>query len=134
MGKRTLYRRYAPSGKGVRRHRGAFQFSSYHEPLEAWGMSRLFDGRPSANVRSAHNKIAMGDYGMYGDRPLRDDRTRWHQSDYVETLPPAQQMRRINILFADGHAEFFAFDNAEMDQEVDGNNVFRTANPSASYW
>jgi len=44
-------------------------------------------------------KIILGDWSWHGNRPMSNPDTRWHD----------QKNRRFNMLFADGHVEFFTF-------------------------
>ena len=108
--------------------------NSYHEPYNAWAMGAVFNGQPSAAISPAHSKIILGDYGLYGDRPIRDQRTRWHQFEWHVNATAAEQVRQLNVLFADGRAEWYTFDNALVDDEADGNNRYRPINNSGPYW
>ena len=109
--------------------------NSYHEPLtNAYGMGTLFNGQPAVNVSPTHNKIVFGDYGLYGDRLIRNERTRWHQLEYRPGAEPAEQVRQLNVLFADGRAEFLTFDNALLDDQADPNNRTRPVNRNSAWW
>ena len=44
-------------------------------------------------------KIVIGDWVWHGNRPLSNTSTRWHD----------QKKRKFNMLFADGHVEYFTF-------------------------
>ena len=44
-------------------------------------------------------KIILGDWSWHGNRPLTNPDTRWHDD----------KKRRFNMLFSDGHVEFFTF-------------------------
>jgi len=79
------------------------------------GPARRADtNRPSARVGEAivfrgvayagtwSNKIVHGDFNWHGNRPIDDPRVLWH--------PTTQKgVRKQNMLFGDGHAEFFDF-------------------------
>ncbi len=56
-------------------------------------------------VVKATNKILQGDWPWHGNRPLYDSRTQWHRGG----------KRSYNMLFADGHAEFFTFPDQVKD-------------------
>lgn len=47
-------------------------------------------------------KIILGDFNWHGNRPITDQRVLWHQ-------PIKANVRQQNMLFGDGHAEFFTF-------------------------
>ena len=47
-------------------------------------------------------KIILGDFNWHGNRPITDARVLWHR-------PSSPNVRQQNMLFADGHAEFFTF-------------------------
>ncbi len=47
-------------------------------------------------------KIIMGDFNWQGNRPITDPRVLWHK-------PNNRNTRQQNMLFGDGHAEFFTF-------------------------
>ena len=44
-------------------------------------------------------KIVLGDWTWHGNRPMSAPTTRWHD----------QKSRRFNMLFSDGHVEYFTF-------------------------
>jgi prepilin-type N-terminal cleavage/methylation domain-containing protein/prepilin-type processing-associated H-X9-DG protein len=56
--------------------------------------------RGSAVGRSPANKIVQGDWNWYGNRDLNDSRAWWHNY---------QGQRRFNMLFGDGHLQFYRF-------------------------
>lgn len=47
-------------------------------------------------------KIILGDFNWHGNRPITDKRVLWHRASNPN-------VRQQNMLFADGHAEFFTF-------------------------
>jgi prepilin-type N-terminal cleavage/methylation domain-containing protein len=76
---------------------------------------RIFDlSRPAARFGSGirfngqvykgswTTKILLGDFNWHGNRPITDARVLWHR-------PAKRNQRQQNMLFADGHAEFFTF-------------------------
>jgi prepilin-type N-terminal cleavage/methylation domain-containing protein/prepilin-type processing-associated H-X9-DG protein len=71
-------------------------------------------------------KIVMGDWNWHANRPITNKPTLWHGKLQHDT------QRRMNMLFADGHAEFFAFplsyDNPAPQTQLLG------FDPSGSYW
>jgi prepilin-type N-terminal cleavage/methylation domain-containing protein len=48
-------------------------------------------------------KIIQGDFNWHGNRPITDERVLWHQPI------AAKGIRQQNMLFGDGHGEFFRF-------------------------
>ena len=52
-----------------------------------------------SSFSAADKKIIAGDAIFYGNRKLSDARTKWHSNN----------KRQMNILFLDGHVEFFNF-------------------------
>jgi len=56
--------------------------------------------RGSAVGRSPSNKIVQGDWNWYGNRDLNDPRAWWHNY---------QGQPRFNMIFADGHLQFYRF-------------------------
>lgn len=51
-------------------------------------------------TRSPVNKFIVSDWPLHANRPLNDPRTQWHNN---------ASKRAYNIVFADGHAEYFRF-------------------------
>ena len=78
-------------------------------------------------------KIVLGDWNWHANRPITDPRTNWH------TFKGAQ--RRLNMLFADGHAEFFGFpaiyEQAPINTSLDWNpttNAGVAPDQSRGFW
>lgn len=55
--------------------------------------------KPSAITRT-DNKIIAGEWPLHPNRPLNDKRTQWHNHG---------EKRAFNVVFADGHAEYYIF-------------------------
>ncbi|MEM7680485.1 MAG: DUF1559 domain-containing protein [Planctomycetota bacterium] len=73
--------------------------------------------------RNVTTKIVMGDWTWFPDRPWDDPKTPWHNASE----------RSFNLLFADGHAEFFNFGQAQEDLAALGQ--FAPADPDLNgYW
>jgi len=69
-------------------------------PAAKFGCAILFNG---VNYRGDWSKkIIMGDFNWQSNRPLTGARVLWHK-------PNKRNVRQQNMLFADGHAEFFTF-------------------------
>lgn len=84
---------------------------------------------------SPANKIIQGDSPWHSNRDVNNEKTAWHN---------VRGERRNNILFGDGHVEFFRFP-AEFEPRIspgidwppvpDGNTTHRYApNPAYVYW
>lgn len=91
--------------------------------------------RGSEVVVSPANKIIQGDSSWHSNRDVNNKKTAWHNM---------KGQRRNNILFGDGHCEFFKFP-AEFEPRVspgidwppvpDGNTTHKYApNPAYVYW
>jgi type II secretory pathway pseudopilin PulG len=106
--------------------------SSYQEAFKTsrWKVKAVFGqigetASPSITrfqISRTDNKILLGDWPYFGDRRLGSDRTRWHT---------AKEERRLNILFADMHSEFFLFPHGEMENPW---NADQSPNPSFYWW
>ncbi len=78
-------------------------------------------------------KIILGDWNWHANRPISDSRTLWHANG---------NQRRVNMLFADGHAEFLLFlavyDQAPMTSSWDWDPNFPgvgvAPDPARGYW
>lgn len=90
-------------------------------PVTGWSELRL-DGLKNFNVKTLpaakhgasirlgnrvfkgpwSQKIILGDFNWHGNRPISDKRVLWHP-------PSKQNTRQQNMLFGDGHVEFFMF-------------------------
>lgn len=56
-------------------------------------------------------KIIMGDLNWHPNRPITDGRVLWHR-------PQRRNVRQQNMLFGDGHAEFFVFPPTYGDSNI----------------
>lgn len=101
-------------------HKTIFQIngSSYREMWggHAWRIQRTTGLRRNVNnpglvpgaepiksseiARSSSNKVISGDHNWHGNRPADDPRNMWHNY---------KGQRRNNVLFGDGHVQFFRF-------------------------
>lgn len=79
----------------------------------------------SSQITRTDNKIILGDWVLYGNRPLGDPRTQRHSGP---------DERRVPILFANFSAEWFYFDNDLIDDAVNPSNKDRIPNPSFYWW
>ena len=79
-------------------------------------------------AKPASSKILVGDGPMYGDRAYSNRMHRWHEADKTK--------RTYNLVFADGHVEFFLFkyDTAAGKAEIETFDANTQANPSRGYW
>jgi prepilin-type processing-associated H-X9-DG protein len=78
-------------------------------------------------------KIVLGDWNWHANRPITDARTNWHSFKGSQ--------RRLNMLFADGHAEFFSFPSTYEQPPLNGsgdwNPVTNTGvapDPMRGFW
>lgn len=84
-------------------------FASYAvQPVTGWSSTKATpeEARPlkgSEVARSPANKIVQGDWAWFGNRDIYSPRSAWHN---------ARGQRRFNMLFGDGHVEFFRFPDA----------------------
>ena len=53
-----------------------------------------------ASITRTDNKIIAGEWPLHPNRPLSDKRSQWHNHG---------EKRAFNLVFADGHAEYFIF-------------------------
>jgi type II secretory pathway pseudopilin PulG len=108
--------------------------SSYQEAFRKprWGVQAVFGSvgspgfPPSPSLRMDHieranNKILLGDWPIFGDRRLNSPRTQWHH----------EGERRLNVLFADMHSEFYLFPNGEMEKHTTKTKI---PDPSFFWW
>lgn len=81
----------------------------------------FWHGGSTYKVGPLSTKIVLADWNWHANRPLTDERTLWH-TDLGEP-------RRLNTLFADGHAEFFRFPDV-FETIPNGSRP----DPSNGYW
>jgi prepilin-type N-terminal cleavage/methylation domain-containing protein/prepilin-type processing-associated H-X9-DG protein len=72
-------------------------------------------------ITRTDNKIIAGDWPLHANRLLTDKRTHWHTY--------GGDKRAFNIVFADGHAEFFTFPKTYVWAEE-----FVPADPNYLWW
>lgn len=97
-----------------------------------FGIGNVFggDGAPilAGNVNPTHNKVIFVDGPVFPNRLLSTRGHRWHHNSLTE--------RKLNAVFADGHAEWFLF---EFPQELEANPNVQSSydykeNPSWKFW
>jgi len=71
-------------------------------------------------IGRTENKILAGDWPLHANRLITDKRTHWHTRG---------EKRAFNIVFADGHAQFFTFPKTYVWAEE-----FVPASPSYLWW
>ncbi|MEW6156204.1 MAG: type II secretion system protein [Verrucomicrobiota bacterium] len=86
-------------GSGYRPQHGINTFRVKHITSDV--SDRVIAPIKSSEVsRSPHNKIIQGDSSWHSNRSVNSPKTAWHN---------VRGQRRNNILFGDGHCEFFRF-------------------------
>ena len=119
---------HCPADKGDSLYKPEFKTGKVKNCYDAWGNSYLtvwgvetlrvkhvtgMSGEPKGTPRatpiktseiaiSASNKLIQGDWPWWADRDKKDPWSQWH--NYKDQY-------RFNVLFGDGHTEFFAFPN-----------------------
>ncbi len=86
-------------GATLRPEGGRTMLAKTH-PAAKLGSSIKFGGTTYRGDWS--RKIIMGDFNWHGNRPITDARVLFHR-------PTERNVRQQNMLFGDGHAEFFVF-------------------------
>ena len=117
---------YTPTENTYRGYGSSYQ-EAFRKPR--WGVKPVFGKLGSSTETSLrlgdidrqNNKILLGDWPIFGDRRINSPRTQWH----------AEGERRLNVLFADMHSEFYLFPNGEMDNPK---NEAREPSPSFFWW
>jgi prepilin-type N-terminal cleavage/methylation domain-containing protein len=80
-------------------------------------------------IGSWSKKIVMGDFNWNNNRPITDARVLWHR-------PSNRNTRQQNMLFGDGHAEFFTFPKSYDDPNLQSQyGIDRVVDQDANgYW
>lgn len=100
---------HCPSDKGDPYQDNVTAFGGWgNSYLPPWGRNHFATAMATDDVKPAlvtdfnkapSRKLIIGEWPWHGNRPLADPRTLWHGGN----------RRRFNILFGDGHAEYFEF-------------------------
>lgn len=80
-----------------------------------------FSMKTSEIARSASNKLIQGDWPWWADRSKNDPWSQWHNY---------KGQYRFNVLFGDGHVEFFRFPNTAYQWNYSG----PAPDPSFTWW
>ncbi len=87
----------------------------------AKGSKEALSIKTSEIAKSAANKLIQGDWPWWADRRKEDPMSQWHNY---------KGQYRMNVLFGDGHTEFFAFPQSAYQWNYTG----PAPDPSFTWW